>query len=84
MITMEVCMDIKVMHRSGLSIRKIARATGLHRKTVAKYIESDSLPEYTKTQQRESILDPYRQIIEYYLEEDAYQATLIFDKLTRM
>lgn len=84
MITREVCMDIKVMHRNGLSIRKIARATGLHRKTVAKYIESNSLPEYTKTQQRESILNPYRQIIEDYLEEDAYQATWIFDKLTRM
>jgi len=83
MITREVCMDIKVMHRNGLSIRKIAAATGLHRKTVAKYIESDAMPEYTK-RQRTSILDPYRQIIEDYLEEDAYQATWIFDKLTRM
>jgi len=83
MITREVCMDIKVMHRNGLSIRKIARTTGLHRKTVAKYIESDTLPGYTK-RQRSSILDPWRQIIEDYLEEDAYQATWIFDKLTRM
>jgi transposase len=83
MITKEVCMDIKVMHRNGLSIRKIARNTGLHRNTVARYIESDALPEYTK-RQRASILNPWRQIIEDYLEEDAYQATWIFDKLTRM
>jgi transposase len=84
MIANEVCMDIKAMFRNGLSIRKIARATGLHRSTVAKYIESNTLPEYRKRSGRESILDPYRQIIEDYLEEDAYQATWIFDKLTRM
>ena len=84
MITREVWVDIKTMQRSGLSIRKIARTTGLHRKTVAKYIERYALPEYTKRQQRKSILDPYRQIIEGYLEEDAYQATWIFDRLTRM
>jgi transposase len=84
MITREVWVDIKTMQRSGLSIRKIARTTGLHRKTVAKYIECDALPEYTKRQQRKSILDPYRQIIEGYLEEDAYQATWIFDRLNRM
>lgn len=84
MITNEVCMDIKAMFRNGLSIRKIAKATGLHRSTVAKYIESDTLPEYRKRTRRESILDPYRQIIEDYLEEDDYQASWIFDKLKRM
>lgn len=84
MIANEVCMDIKTMFRNGLSIRKIARTTGLHRSTVAKYIESDTLPEYMKRQRRASIIDPYRQIIDDYLEEDAYQATWIFDKLTRM
>jgi hypothetical protein len=30
MIANEVCMDIKAMFRSGLSIRKITRTTGLH------------------------------------------------------
>ncbi len=84
MITNEVCMDIKAMFRNGLSIRKIARATGLHRSTVAKYVEIDTLPEYRKRGRRQSILDPYRQIIEDYLEEDTYQASWIFDRLTRM
>jgi transposase len=68
MIANEVCMDIKAMFRSGLSIRKIARTTGLHRLTVTKYVESNTLPEYTKSQRRASILDLYRQIIEDYLE----------------
>jgi DNA invertase Pin-like site-specific DNA recombinase len=33
-ITREVVMDIKAMNRNGLSIRRIAKITGLHRKTV--------------------------------------------------
>jgi epoxyqueuosine reductase len=56
MIANEVCMDIKTMFRNGLSIRKIARTTGLHRSTVAKHIESDTLPEYIKRQRRASII----------------------------
>ena len=64
MITREVFMDIKVMHRNGLSIRRIARMTGLHRLTVKRHVESDSFPEYHRTKKRKSILDPYRQLIE--------------------
>ena len=39
MITGEVFMDIKAMYRNGLSIRKIARITGLHRLTVKRHVE---------------------------------------------
>ena len=84
MITREVFMDIKVMHRNGLSIRRIARTTGLHRETVKRHLESDSFPQYHKTTRRKSILDPYRQLIEEYLDQDDYQATWIFEKLVRM
>jgi len=84
MITREVFMDIKAMHRNGLSIRRIARMTGLHRLTVKRHIESDSFPEYHRTVKRKSILDPYRQIVEDYLDEDDYQATWIFERLVRM
>ena len=84
MITREVYMDIKAMHRNGLSIRKIARTTGLHRDTVKRHLESDSFPEYRNKKGRGSILDPFRKIIEDYLEEDDYQGTWIFEKLTRM
>jgi transposase len=83
-ITREVFMDIKAMNRNGLSIRRIAKITGLHRKTVKRHLESTSLPEYQKRETKESILDPYRPMIDAYLEEDNYQASWIFDKLTRM
>ncbi len=77
-------MDIKAMNRQGLSIRKIARITGLHRKTVKRHLESASLPEYHKKKRKGTILDPYQPMIDAYLEEDNYQASWIFDKLTRM
>jgi transposase len=83
-ITREVFMDIKAMNRNGLSIRKIAKITGLHRKTVKRHLERTSLPEYHKKKRRGSILDPYRPMIDAYLEEDDYQASWIFEKLTRM
>jgi transposase len=84
MITREVFMDIKAMHRNGLSIRKIARTTGLHRETVKRHLESNSFPEYHKGGRRKSILDSFRKVIEDYLEEDDYQGTWIFEKLSRM
>src|SRR3974377_1556407 len=84
MITREVFMDIKVMHRNGLSIRRIARMTGLHRLTVKRHGESDSFAEYHRTKKRKSLLDPYVQLIEGYLDEDDYQATWIFDRLVRI
>jgi len=83
-ITREVYMDIKAMSREGLSVRRIARITGLHRKTVKRHLESASLPEYRKKKRKESILDEYRPMIDAYLEEDDYQASWIFDKLVRM
>ena len=84
MITREVFMDIKAMSRNGLSIRKIAKITGLHRKTVKRHLERGSLPEYHKKKRKETILDPYRPMIDAYLEEDDYQASWIFERLTRM
>ena len=83
-ITREVFMDIKAMNRNGLSIRRIAKITGLHRKTVKRHLESTSLPEYRRTKRKGSILDPFRPMIDAYLEEDDYQASWIFDKLAGM
>ncbi len=83
-ITGEEFMDIKAMNRDGLSIRRIAKITGLHRKTVKRHLESTSLPEYHRTKRRGSILDPFRPMIDAYLEEDDYQGSWIFDKLVSM
>src|SRR5208337_860699 len=84
MIFKEVFMDIIAMRRNGYSIRKIAKIEGIHRKTVKKYLESNSFPHYQKKKRGASILEPYYQIIREYLEHDDYQATWIFDRLKRM
>jgi len=81
MITKEGFMDIIAMHHSGLSVRNISRALGIHRKTVKKHIEADAFPQYHKRKRGISILEPYKQIINDYLDQDDYQGTWIFDRL---
>lgn len=83
MITSEVFMDIISLHRQGFSMRKIAKKLGLHRNTVKKHITDKTLPQYRKRKQQESILAPYRQVIDDYLKEDSYQATWILERLQR-
>jgi transposase len=84
MISKEVFMDIIAMHRNGYSIRKIARLTGIHRRTVKRHLESNSFPAYKKEERKISILEPYTQIIRDYLDQDDYQATWIYERMKRM
>jgi len=84
MISGEVFMDINTMLRSGMSVRKISRTLGIHRNTVKKHIEAQDFPKYRKCKRKGSILEPYKQIISDYLEQDNYQGTWIFDRLKRV
>ena len=84
MITMEVFMDIISLHRQGMSLRTIAKKLGVHRNTVKKYVEGGPVPLYRKGTKRNSILDPYRQLIDDYLAEDDYQATWIHERLQKL
>jgi len=81
MISKEVYMELHAMRREGKSLRAIARATGLHRKTVRKHLAEKELPRYHKGPRRESILGPYVQAIEDLLEDDDYRATKIYELL---
>ena len=84
MITSEVFMDILSLHRQGHSMRTIAKKLGIHRNTVKKNIEANSFPQYRKSKRQQSILDPYRQVIDDYLAEDSYQATWIWDRIQNL
>jgi transposase len=81
MISKEVFMDIFYLRRRGHSIRGIAKCLGIHRDTVRRHLESDSLPRYRKRKRKDSILEPYHQTINDFLNEDAYRATWIFERL---
>ena len=84
MISEEVFMDIIALRRQGYSMRAIAKKLGIHRNTVKRHLESNSFPAYRKEKRIESILDPYRQTIKDYLEQDNYQGTWIYDRLKHM
>ena len=62
MVKMEVVMDICSLANQGYSHRNIARLTGLHRKTVKKYLAERTLPVYKKTT-RVSKLQPWHIMI---------------------
>lgn len=80
MIKAEVYMNIKSLVKQGYSIRAIARMTGLHRDTVKKYLKERILPIY-KAVNRESKLEPYKELIECWLSQQNYQASRIYDLL---
>lgn len=81
MISLEVFMDIFSLRKQGFSMRAIARKLGIHRQTVKQHLESGMIPTYRTTKRKESKLDPFRQIIRDFLQEDDYQATWIHDRL---
>src|SRR5262249_12448943 len=59
MIRLEQWMDVKELHRQGLSQRQIAEATGLARNTVAKILKQPA-PKPSQKPARKSSLDPYK------------------------
>lgn len=81
MISVEVFMDIVSLRKQGFSMRSIARKLGIHRNTVKKHLESGMLPTYNKIRRKSTMLDPYHQLIQDFLNEDDYKATWIYDRL---
>jgi transposase len=77
-------MDIFALKRQGHSIRSIAKKLGIHRNTVKKYLARGELPKYTKEKRKGSLLDPYKQVIEDLLAEDAYQATWLCERVRQL
>ena len=76
-------MDILLLHRKGLSQRRIAKKLSISRNTVKKYIEE---PEYPggliRRAKRKSLLDTFNDNIISWLNEDfEYSATWIYDRL---
>ena len=78
-------MDILTLHRKGYKQRAIARKLGISRNTVKKYIEDPELVlSPAKPRQRISLLDPFHDNMEAWLNEDDYTATWIYDRLVNM
>ena len=78
MVREEECMDIWSLRRQGYSKRAIARKLGIHRKTVARYLEAGEFPRYNAVN-RPSALEPYHGMIRDWLSVEDYQATRIYE-----
>ncbi|WP_153752554.1 MULTISPECIES: IS21 family transposase [unclassified Citrobacter] len=64
MITFEIRMEIKVLHKRGMSIRAIARELGISRNTVRRHLKAKSeKPQYSPRPASPSLHDEYRDYI---------------------
>jgi transposase len=79
-------LDILMLKRRGMSQRTIAKKLGISRNTVKRYLENPEFPATrTAPRTRKSLLDPYRDTLQTWLEEDMdYTATWIYDHLRAM
>ncbi|HEY3216307.1 MAG TPA: helix-turn-helix domain-containing protein [Candidatus Eisenbacteria bacterium] len=59
MVRQEVWMDVKLMHRQGYSVRRIARMTGMSRVTVRRILSAPAPKGYGPRRPRPSKLDPH-------------------------
>jgi transposase len=82
-ISYELYCQIRLLHRErGLNFAQIARELHLDEETVAKWARAKSYAGSARTNtQRKSKLDPYKLIIQRWLERHPYTARQIFQRL---
>src|SRR5437868_27609 len=85
MVALEKQLDIHALHKQGYSCSEIARRLTLDRRTVQRYLDDpDRINRPRKAVIRPSKIDPFREAIAAYLEEDPqYRASCIYDRLKR-
>ncbi|SDW99650.1 Transposase [Alicyclobacillus hesperidum] len=63
-------LKLHTLHAQGKSIREIVRETGHARNTVRKYLRDGALPEPTPRSKRGSKLDPYKDLLRQWMQEE--------------
>ena len=82
MISYELYCQIQLYHKErGLSFAQIGRELNLDEETVAKWARAKNYTQRSSNTQRKSKLDPYKVIIQRWLERHSYTATQIFQRL---
>lgn len=85
MVTFETAMEIKILHKQGMSARHIANKLGISRNTVKRYLKADpEPPRYSPRPRACSVLDDYREYIQQRI-QDAHPlkipATVIYREI---
>lgn len=76
-------MDIRALHRQGLSYAEIGRTVGRDWRTVKRYLTSGAQPRYRR-KRAPSKLDPFKPLIDQWLAKDGgLEATRIHQDLVR-
>lgn len=84
MISLEECVEIRVLQQQGKSIREISQLTGQSRNTVRKYLRQEGVPQYSEREARTSKLDPFNDCIQERLEAaapDGIPASVLFREI---
>ena len=76
-----IWLEIRNEYNKGLSYTEIARKHHIDPRTAKKYAHSEQKPVYQLSEPKKSILDPYKQQIDLWLEEAPYSAQRIYEKL---
>jgi len=74
-------MEIRSDYTKGMTYKEISRKYHIDPRTAKKYAHSDTRPVYSLTESKPSMLDPYKQQINIWLEEAPYSATRIWEKV---
>ena len=77
-------MDIRSDRQKGLSYVELGKKYHVDPRTAKRYAESLQKPEYTLSEPKPTKLDPYKQIMDEWLEEAPYSAIRILEKLREM
>ena len=77
-------MDIRNERQRGLSYVELGWKYHMGSPTAKWYAESLQKTEYTLSEPKPSKMDPYKQIVDEWLEESPYSALRILEKLREM
>jgi len=84
MLKKEEWLLIQVLHSQGFCISEIARQIDHNRKTVRKYLNLKTVPEYCKHPRRPSKLDPYKPYILKRINEGPCASACLYREIQNM
>ncbi len=77
-------MDIQSDRQKGLSYVELGKKYHMDQRTAKRYAESPEKPKYTLSEPKPTKMDPFKPVVDEWLEEAPYSAKRILEKLQEM